>query len=77
MLFEMNLGLCLSSSIGMARLWVEVTIGNMLECDGLVSQVYRGAGKSMLGIGSQKTTKAVVLRMRAFNRCRLCTGFAG
>ena len=57
----------------MARLWVEVTIGNMLECDGLVSQVYRGAGKSMLGIGSQKTARVVVLRMRetCSLRCRL------
>jgi hypothetical protein len=34
------------------------------ECDGHVSQVYGGAGKSMLGIGSQKTARVVVLRMR-------------
>jgi hypothetical protein len=35
-----------------------------LKCDELVSQACGGAGKSMLGIRSQKTTRVVVLRMR-------------
>ena len=44
-----------------------------LECDELVSQVFGEAGKLILGIGSQKTTRVAVLWMREMCslHCRL------